>query len=894
MRRSTGPPRTWWRSLAVFSGGLFFLGAAVSLAAALSSSLGSEGHAAAYWALAAAYAIVGAWLVVVRRPVSMPMLHAIGFAGIAGLSIGVALDDPVWTTFVPFYAWMAAVFALLASKRGLALVLAEIVVGFSIALAFHPTAGEVAAGAAWVLVIVGLSLFIHSVRTLIGRSLRRERDLQAERYHSLLETLPGVVYRRRPGTEGHFELLGPGALELTGYTSDELLARRPAFASLVDGADAAAAATTVTDAIAAGEPVQTTYRLTRKDGVEIWVEDWSRPTQGPDGLVLEGILFDVTHEVTERAHADAVREEYRTLVESIPLVTYVNSLVEGRPALYTSPQLEKILGYTHEEWEGESAHWANLLHPDDRDRALRENRIHLESGRPYRMEYRLRTKDGGWRWFLDEAVIVRDADGTPVSSRGFMVDVTQQKELEHQLAHEAFHDSLTGLANRALFRDRIEHALRRRERTEIAVIYVDLDDFKAVNDSLGHGVGDDVIRTAADRLRHTVRRSDTLARLGGDEFAILVEDDPGHGERAAAAVLDSFSKPIFAAGRQFEVRASVGIARSDADSDAESLIQRADLAMYAAKARGKGRLAVYTDALGGRARNRLEIRSDLRRALQDDQLQVFFQPIVSLADGATVGAEALLRWEHPTKGWVPPMDFIPVAEEAGLVVELGRLALTKAVRTAELLRSSLDVPGFFVSVNLSAREILEDDLVDFVDELARSTGVPAGSLVLEMTESLMLSDPELAIERLHRLRTLGFKVALDDFGTGYSSLSYLGRMPVDILKIAKPFVDALGSHSREEHLLAALIPLARDLGLAVVAEGIERPAQAADLVHLGCRLGQGFMYAPPLPAEELISRRRFAPLRERRGGKPTTLDSDLSVRAGRASSARRGTPPEAR
>ncbi|MFN8224488.1 MAG: EAL domain-containing protein [Gaiellales bacterium] len=892
MARTAGPPRTWWRSIALLSGGLFFLGAAVSLLAALSVSLGGAHHRVAYIVLALGYVAVGTWLVAVRRPVSMPALHAVGVAGITGLSIGVALDDPVWTTYVPFYAWMAAVFALLASTRGLAVMLLEIVVGFSIALAFHPSAGDVAAAGSWVLVIIGLSVFIHSVRSLIGRSLRRERDQQVERYHSLLQTLPGVVYRCRPDRDRTFELLGPGALELTGHTSDELLARRPPFMSLVNPEDAEAAFVAMQDALAHDEPFQTTYRLTRKDDGEVWVEDWSRPTHGPDGLMLEGILFDVTQEVTERAQADAVREEYRTLVETIPLVTYTNSLDIDSPSLYTSPQLEKLLGYGVEEWENGTTRWVDLLHPDDRERAINENREHVETGRPFRLEYRLRTKDGGWRWFLDEAVIVRDAGGHPVSSRGFMVDITQQKELEHRLAHEAFHDSLTGLANRALFHDRVEHALSRRSRTDVAVIYVDLDDFKTVNDSLGHGIGDDVIRTAAERLRHTVRRSDTLARLGGDEFAILVEDDPSHGERVAAAVLGAFDLPIVAAGRQFDIRASVGLARSEPNSDAESLIRRADLAMYAAKARGKGRLEVYTEALGGRARDRLEIRSDLRNALKTDQLRMFFQPIVNLADGGTVGAEALLRWEHPTKGWVPPMDFIPIAEEAGLLVELGRSAISKAVVAAAGLRNELEIPGFFVSVNLSPRELLEDDLVDFVDDLTRRHGFPADSLVLEMTESLMLSDPELAIQRLHRLRSLGFRVALDDFGTGYSSLSYLGRMPVDILKIAKPFVDALGTGSREAHLLAALIPLAHDLGLAVVAEGIERPLQTVELVGLGCRLGQGFMYAPPVPAEELVLTHRFAPLRERREGE--MLERDLSLRAGTASTARRGRRREAR
>jgi diguanylate cyclase (GGDEF)-like protein/PAS domain S-box-containing protein len=591
----------------------------------------------------------------------------------------------------------------------------------------------------------------------------------------------------------------------------------------------------------------------------------SNPATATPRPAFEGILFMPRDSVEAGTRADAIREEYQQLVETMPLVTYVDGLEENAPSIYVSPQLEELIGYSADEWQADQDLWLKLVHPDDRARARSENRIHVETGRPSRMEYRLRTKDGRWKWFLDEAVIMRDAAGTPIYSRGFMVDITDQKELEQQLAHQAFHDSLTGLANRALFRDRIDHALTRRDHAPVAVIYLDLDDFKAVNDSLGHAIGDDVLRTAAQRLQRSVRRGDTVARLGGDEFAILLEEEPTGCEAVARAILDAFARPIVAGGREFGLTASVGLVVSDGSTDADALIRRADLAMYSAKSRGKGRLEVYTEALGDRARDHLAVRTDLRRALAEGELEMYFQPIVELAGQRTVGVEALMRWRHPTRGLVEPIDFIPIAEEAGLVVELGRTAITAAIDAAVALRRALDDPELFVAVNLSARELVEDDLPGFIDRTLRSRGLAPAGLVVEMTESVLLSDPETAIERLAALRNAGLRIALDDFGTGYSSLSYLGRMPVDILKLAKPFVDAVGSGSREERLLASLVSIGTDLGLTTVAEGVERRDQAEKLELLGCQLGQGFVFSPPRPLAELVGHYRFSSQAERRG-----------------------------
>ncbi len=867
----------WWRPLSLAAGSLYVLVAMLAVVAAAVESLGGQ-HRAEYAALAGCFAGIGCCLLLLRRPVTNLLLHVQGGAGSALLATSIGLGDPVWPAFVPFYGWLLVTFALLVGLRGLMFQLSVAALSCAVALSFHASWVAFSGGASAMFAAVGITLFVYRMRSLFGRRARSERDrmeldLEAElvrrathesRYETLVESIPGVVYRRSvPSWSMLF--MSRACAELTGYAPGEV-----DFLSLIEQCDAEEAVAAWESAAADGRSCQVTYRIRRQDGCVRWVEDWASPAEGVDGLVLEGVLFDVTEERETQREVDEAREEYRRLVETIPLVTYIDGLRPNAPTLYSSPQLEGMLGYTLEEWQSDDDMWVKLLHPEDRGRAITENESHIATGRPYRMEYRLQTKDGGWKWFLDEAVIVRDAEGNPVSSRGFMVDITDQKELEHQLTFQAFHDSLTGLANRALFRDRLEHALTRRRHGEIAVIYVDLDDFKAVNDSLGHGVGDDVVRTAAERILRAVRRSDTVARLGGDEFAILVDDDAESAtERVAQAILKEFRRPITAGGRVFELSASIGVATSARETEAEALIQHADLAMYAAKSRGKGRVEQYTDDLSGRARDRLEVRTDLKRALHEGELEMFFQPIVDLKRSRTVGAEALMRWRHPEKGWVPPIDFIPIAEEAGLVVELGRWAIAEAAAAGVEIRQALGQPDFFVSVNLSARELMEEDLGSYIAATVRDTGLGSQGLIVEMTESMLLSEPEVAIDRLNSLRREGLRVALDDFGTGYSSLSYLARMPVDVLKVAKPFVDALGTASREERLVAAVVGLCRDLGLRVIAEGIERVEQADELRRLGCELGQGFLFAPPQSLEAFLGlkhsdhvpRRRAAHLR---------------------------------
>jgi diguanylate cyclase (GGDEF)-like protein len=429
-------------------------------------------------------------------------------------------------------------------------------------------------------------------------------------------------------------------------------------------------------------------------------------------------------------------------------------------------------------------------------------------------------------------------------------DVTERRRLEHQLSHQAFHDSLTALPNQALFRDRVDHALSRATRgaTEVAVMFVDLDDFKTVNDSLGHTAGDELLVTVSDRLRNALRASDTAARLGGDEFAVLLEDlvDDVGAQTAAEHLLRSMQEPFHIHGHEVVLSASIGITFGDAASTCDQLLRNADLAMYTAKRRGKNRFEVYRAEMHAVALDRLERESALRRGLERSELVIEYQPVVALPSGRVKGFEALVRWQHPELGLLQPSQFVQLAEETGLVGELGRQVLVAAcMQTRRWQLEHPDFPPLSISVNVSPRQLQNDELVECVAATLDATGLPPSSLVLEITETVMMHDTDVTITRLEALKALGLRLAVDDFGTGYSSLSYLQRFPVDILKIDRAFVSTLGSASGEVSLAPAIVSLARTLDLDVVAEGVETAVQGDILAALGCEFAQGYHFGRP-------------------------------------------------
>jgi diguanylate cyclase (GGDEF)-like protein len=419
----------------------------------------------------------------------------------------------------------------------------------------------------------------------------------------------------------------------------------------------------------------------------------------------------------------------------------------------------------------------------------------------------------------------------------------------------AFRDPLTHLPNRALFQDRLSHALARTERQVgvLAVLFIDLDGFKNVNDGLGHAAGDQLLCSVAERLLACVRAADTVARLGGDEFAVVLEDISGR-ERAhelARRIIDSLAMPFTIGGSEQTIGASVGVAFNDQGDDVDSLLRNADVAMYTVKSTGRGRYEVFAPDMHARIVDRVALERELAQAVEAGQLVLHYQPLISLATGLCFGVEALVRWQHPTRGLLAPAEFIHVAEETGAIIPIGKWVTHEACRQARRWQQGLAGEHLTVSVNLSPVQLSDPGVVEMIQTALTSTGLDPGSLVLELTESLMLKDTELNTRRLHELKDLGVSLAIDDFGTGYSSLNYLRQLPVDVLKIDKSFIDRITEGPTDLAVVEAIVNLAHAFGLTTVAEGVERPEQVDALSRLGCPLVQGFVFARPLPGPEV-------------------------------------------
>jgi diguanylate cyclase (GGDEF)-like protein len=433
---------------------------------------------------------------------------------------------------------------------------------------------------------------------------------------------------------------------------------------------------------------------------------------------------------------------------------------------------------------------------------------------------------------------------------GTLEDVTEREETEAELTHQALHDPVTGLPNRNLFLDRVGMALARTRRSggEVAVLFMDLDRFKLINDSLGHDAGDRLLRTTAARLEQALRESDSVGRLGGDEFAMLCEvKTPDEAVMIAERIAESVAAPVDLDTEQMVVSASIGIALSDGTATPADLLENADAAMYRAKEGGKARVELYDESMRAQTLRRLQVESALRNAIDKEQLVVFFQAEVGLADGTITGAEALVRWRVPARGLVSPGEFVPVAEETGLIVPMGAWVLREACKEAAKLRA--DGRKVKVAVNLSTRQLAHPGLVQMVADTMAETGADPAQLCLEITETVLMQEADRAVVLLEELKSLGITLSLDDFGTGYSSLSYLQRFPVDVVKVDRSFVDGLVDRPGDASIVAAVRDVTRSLGLGVVAEGIETPEQLQRLRELGYEKGQGYLFARPGPRE---------------------------------------------
>jgi diguanylate cyclase (GGDEF)-like protein/PAS domain S-box-containing protein len=553
--------------------------------------------------------------------------------------------------------------------------------------------------------------------------------------------------------------------------------------------------------------------------------------------------------------------------------------------IYFSSRWQSMLG-NQEQFCNSPEAWFNLVHPDEIERFKIEFSTHIEGLTPhFESEYRIRHQNGTYRWMLNRGLAVRDLKGKAYRIAGCQTDVTERKLAELQLLHDAFHDALTGLPNRALFMDRLGHAVERVKRHEnsiFAVLFVDLDRFKVINDSLGHLSGDRLLITVAERLKHCLRSGDTLSRLGGDEFTILLEDikDITEATDVAERIQTSLSEPFSLGAHEVFITTSIGIVSSPTgDEQLEDILRDADTAMYRAKASGKACYRVFDKTMHLRAVTLLQLENDLRRAVQSlaipsyskgdlglgtplemkQEFQVHYQPIVSLASGKITGFEALLRWQHPSRGLLSPGDFIPIAEETRLIVPLGYWVLRSACYQMRAWQERFPTtPPLTISVNLSSKQFLQPNLIEQIEQILAESDLDPCSLKLEITESAIMENSETSATMLLQLRSMGVQIYIDDFGTGYSSLSYLQRFPVNALKIDRSFISRMGVDGEDSAIIQTIVMLANKLGIDVVAEGVETEDQLGQLREI-CSTqaqGQGYFFSKPLDsqaAETLIA-----------------------------------------
>ena len=674
-----------------------------------------------------------------------------------------------------------------------------------------------------------------------------------EAYRLLAEHATDLISRH--SADGIYLFASPACAAMTGYTPEELIGVNCFDRMHPD--DVGAILTDLNGVIASGEVLSGTveYRSLRKDGTWGWFETSVRAFHDEGGALTE--LLAVTRSIDVRKEVEtelrAAEERFRRAFEDAPIGMAL--VLPDGGFLQANRQLCQFLGRTEEALRETTVQ--DLTHPDDIEVSA-SHMAALLAGEvaSYRLEKRYLRTDGTPVWCQLSVSLVRAADGTPLHTMSQIEDISDRRDFEARLSHQALHDGLTNLPNRMLLLDRIRQAVARSARTghAIGVLFVDLDRFKLVNDSLGHECGDELLVAVAERLSAAVRPDDTVARLGGDEFVVLCEDLGQEGVVSVAERLrTALAEPFTIRGGEVAVRASIGIATPPAgdDTDAEALVRDADAAMYRAKERGRDQIVVFDDGMRGLAADRLSLEADLRRAIDGGDMELAYQPTVDLRTGRVTGMEALLRWNHPVRGAVPPSAFIPLAEETGLIVPLGSWVLDEACRQAALWRPLAGEQPFVMAVNLSARQLAHPGLVaDVADVLARH-GVRPGEVCLEITESTLMEDAEAARIQLVALKALGVRLAVDDFGTGYSSLSYLKRFPVDLLKVDRSFVSGLGADAEDSAIVTAVIGLAHALGLEALAEGVEDETQLRELQRLGCDIAQGFLLARPQAADAL-------------------------------------------
>jgi len=694
------------------------------------------------------------------------------------------------------------------------------------------------------------------VGEIVVGALQRRKAEQAlrsseSRYRQLIERMrEGVA---QVDSDGIVQLVNDRFCEMVGYAREELIGRNADFLlAYPSDLELMHAKMRMRDQ---GYSDQYSVRVRRKDGTVVWLEIGGAPVYDPNGRVVGSI--GVHNDVTQRRLAEqALRESearYRLMAEhSTDLIS------RSTPAgvlIYASDASRRLLGYEPAELAGHSIY--DYIDSQDAEEVRQLSKL-IHGGHPMTFSYRVRRKDGTMTWFETMSRAVTDpVTGRMVEIVSVSRDVSERKGVEEQIEYEAYHDALTGLPNRRLFRDRLTVALAhaRRMRKPLGVMFLDLDRFKYVNDTLGRSLGDELLKAIAARLRVALREEDSIARMGGDEFTVLVGDLHNVDDvvKVARKLLETVAQPIAVEGQDLFITTSIGIAMFPTDGDtAEMLLKNADHAMYRAKDAGRNAVRMFTASMNVRALERMSTESSLRHALERGELQLYYQPQINVGTNGIVGVEALLRWNRPDVGVVDPMSFIPIAEETRLIVPIGEWVLREACRQAKEWQGAR-YPGLRMAVNLSPRQFQHGDLLAEVAAALEESGLAPADLELEITESMAMHNSERTLKMLRRLREMGVRIAVDDFGTGHSSLNYLRSFPIDSVKIDQGFVHEIESSAADRAIVSAVIRMAHGLTLRVTAEGVETEAQLAFLREQGCEEVQGFLFGRPKPAGEFGS-----------------------------------------
>jgi diguanylate cyclase (GGDEF)-like protein/PAS domain S-box-containing protein len=652
--------------------------------------------------------------------------------------------------------------------------------------------------------------------------------------------------------------------QITGYSSQEVLGHNCRFLQGIDTDPLILQE--LREAIAAQRSYTCVLLNYRKDNTPFWNELTLNPVFDLNGKLTSYV--GLQNDVTARRQGEEARREseerYVLAVQGAHDGIWDWNLKTGE--VYFSTRWKSMLGYGEDEINNTPEAWLDRIHANDLDWVKAKISAHLDGLTPhFENEHRMCHRDGTYRWMLSRGLAVRDTAGQPTRMAGSQTDITLRKHAEERLLHDALHDVLTRLPNRTLFMERLRQAILLAQRTKgslFATLFLDLDRFKVINDSLGHMIGDQLLVAIAQRLMTCLRPNNTVARLGGDEFVILLEDIKDSSQVTAIAdrIQQELMQPFNLSGHEVFTTVSIGIALSSTGYTlAEDVLRDADIAMYRAKAKGRACYAIFSKGMYTRAVAQLQLETDLRWAIDRQEFELYYQPIVSLNNNRITGFEALLRWQHASRGLIYPGEFISLAEETGLVVPIGLWVLREACRQMQVWHTNFtQIPPLTISVNLSGKQFTPQ-LIEDIQKILHETRLPAHCLRLEITESILMENTDSAALMLAQLQALGIQLSMDDFGTGYSSLSYLHRFPIDTLKIDRSFINKIDVDGEQLAIVRTIITLAWNLGMDVVAEGVETPKQLAQLRALQCEYGQGYFFSEPINSQSVAQLMATAP-----------------------------------